>query len=67
MWGLTFKARTDDLRHSPSLEVARRLRAKGATVQADDPTVERPIDGVDVRNDPYSACEGAKVLAVGTE
>ena len=67
LWGLTFKARTDDLRHSPSLEVAKRLRARGATVQAYDPTVERPVDGVDVRTDPYSACEGAKVLVVGTE
>ena len=30
VWGLTFKARTDDLRESPSLEIIRRLRERGA-------------------------------------
>src|SRR4051812_9444896 len=29
VWGLTFKARTDDLRESPSLEIIRRLRERG--------------------------------------
>ena len=67
LWGLTFKARTDDLRSSPSIEVASRLRAKGATVQAYDPTVRGPLDGLEVRADPYSACEQAAVLVVGTE
>jgi UDPglucose 6-dehydrogenase len=67
LWGLTFKARTDDLRASPSLEVAARLRGYGARVQAYDPTVHRSVDGVEVREDPYSACEGASVLVVGTE
>jgi UDPglucose 6-dehydrogenase len=67
LWGLTFKARTDDLRSSPSLEVASRLRARGAKVQAYDPTVTGPLEGLDVRTDPYTACEGASVLVVGTE
>jgi UDPglucose 6-dehydrogenase len=67
LWGLTFKARTGDLRSSPSLEVARRLRDRGATVQAYDPTVKASVEGLDVRADPYSACEGARVLVVGTE
>ncbi len=67
LWGLTFKARTDDLRSSPALEVASRLRAKGAKVQAYDPTVTGPLDQLDVRTDPYAACEGASVLVVGTE
>lgn len=67
LWGLTFKARTDDLRNSPSLEVAARLRAHGARVQAYDPTVTGPVEGVEVREDPYSACEGACVLVIGTE
>ncbi len=39
VWGLTFKAGTDDLRNSPALEVVRRLVAAGATVRAFDPTV----------------------------
>ena len=36
-------------------------------MQADGSTVERRIDGVDVRDDPYSARESGKVLMVGTE
>jgi UDPglucose 6-dehydrogenase len=71
-WGLTFKARTDDLRDSPSLEVLRRLVERGAVVQAFDPAVAagssgRGLDGIDVRADPYAACEGAAVLVVLTE
>ncbi|MGH9101919.1 MAG: UDP-glucose dehydrogenase family protein [Acidimicrobiales bacterium] len=67
LWGLTFKARTDDLRFSPALEVASRLRGRGARVQAYDPTVKRSLEGIDVREDPYAACEGASVLVVTTE
>src|SRR5262245_7149366 len=33
-WGLTFKARTDDLRESPSLDVLARLRERGAQIRA---------------------------------
>ena len=39
VWGLTFKAGTDDLRNSPAVEVVRRLVEGGAIVQAFDPTV----------------------------
>ena len=39
VWGLTFKARTDDLRDSPSLAIIDRLLAAGAIVRAYDPTV----------------------------
>jgi UDPglucose 6-dehydrogenase len=75
VWGLTFKARTDDLRDSPSLAVVRRLRARGATIKAFDPTVVPPIegrvaavlDGIEIADDPYSACDGADVLLVLTE
>jgi len=45
VWGLTFKARTDDLRDSPALAVIQRLLDRGARVQAYDPTV-RSLDGV---------------------
>jgi UDPglucose 6-dehydrogenase len=72
-WGLTFKARTDDLRDSPSLAVIAHLRRRGATVRAFDPTVhgERSSDprleGIDVRADAYATCEGAHVVVVLTE
>ena len=71
VWGLTFKARTDDLRESPSLAIIERLLAKGAKVQAHDPTVPGPKpglpEGVAVCDDPYAAADGADVLVVLTE
>lgn len=42
VWGLTFKAGTDDLRNSPAVEVVRRLVADGATVRVFDPTLSVP-------------------------
>jgi UDPglucose 6-dehydrogenase len=44
VWGLTFKANTDDRRDSPSLQIAHRLMALGAKVQAFDPTVAGESD-----------------------
>jgi UDPglucose 6-dehydrogenase len=67
LWGLTFKARTDDLRHSPSLEIASRLAVAGARVKGYDPTVRGSLPGMEVCADPYAACEGASVVVVGTE
>jgi UDPglucose 6-dehydrogenase len=66
-WGLTFKARTDDLRESPSLTILERLRQRGAIVRAFDPAVKRPLEGLEVVDDPYAAVEGAEVLVVLTE
>jgi len=71
VWGLTFKARTDDLRDSPSLAIIDRLLASGATVRAFDPTVvaTKPAipAGVAICSDAISACDGADVLTVLTE
>lgn len=70
VWGLTFKAHTDDLRDSPAVEIARRLAAAGAEVVAYDPEVDKetPIAaGVEVVDDPYTCCEGAAALVVLTE
>ncbi len=71
VWGLTFKARTDDLRDSPSVSIIDRLLAAGATVRAFDPTVDAPKPGVPadviVCADAYEAAAGADVLTVLTE
>ncbi len=71
LWGLTFKARTDDRRESPALHVARRLLAAGAELRAHDPTVaDGPLDELPellASSDPYAACEGAEALVVLTE
>ncbi len=64
VWGLTFKARTDDLRESPSLAIIRRLIERGAKVRAFDPSVTLPLEpnkeaalaGVEIATDPYAAC-----------
>jgi UDPglucose 6-dehydrogenase len=67
VWGLTFKARTDDIRRSPSLEVIERLLKLGAKVRAYDPAAKGDLPQIERVGDPYAACEGAAVLAVLTE
>jgi UDPglucose 6-dehydrogenase len=74
VWGLTYKARTDDRRDSPALQVIARLRARGARIRAYDPSLGEPLErgrpdleGIEVAGDPYAACDGASVLAVLTE
>jgi UDPglucose 6-dehydrogenase len=71
VWGLTFKARTDDLRDSPAIAVIRRLVERGARVKAYDPGVRGRtsplLEGIDVVDDPYAVCESADVLVVLTE
>lgn len=70
VWGLTFKARTDDRRDSPAIEVIQRLVAEGATVKAFDPAVPAGLSlmaGVEVVDTPYAAVDGADVLVVLTE
>lgn len=73
VWGLTFKAGTDDLRESPALSVIQRLTSAGASVRAYDPTVnvvgDLPSghDTVDLAETALSACDGADALVVLTE
>lgn len=75
VWGLTFKARTDDLRDSPSLQIIGRLRGRGAVIRAYDPSLsgrevaddDPRFEGIEVTDDPYAACADAEVLAVLTE
>ncbi|HEX6235724.1 MAG TPA: UDP-glucose/GDP-mannose dehydrogenase family protein [Acidimicrobiales bacterium] len=67
VWGLTFKARTDDTRDSPAIRIARLLADAGADVRAYDPAVRGPIAGIEPAGDPYSVCDGADVLVVLTE
>lgn len=71
IWGLTFKAGSDDLRKSPSLEIANLLIAKGASIRAFDPTVrgDGPSLGplITLCPDAYSACDGSSAILVLTE
>ena len=71
IWGLTFKAGTDDLRDSPSIQIIQRLIDKGAKIQGFDPTVKNLRTGMptDVKlcSSPKEATIGADALAVLTE
>ncbi len=71
VWGLTFKADTDDLRDSPALVIARKLLDEGAVVRAYDPVAGEAaaelVPALDVRPDPYEAAAGADVVALLTE
>jgi UDPglucose 6-dehydrogenase len=70
VWGLTFKAHTDDLRDSPAIEIVERLIGAGAAVVAYDPEVDKGadvVDGLEVAGDAYAACQGADALVVLTE
>ena len=66
VWGLTFKARTDDIRDSPAVGIAGLLADAGAAVHAYDPAAKGDIGGIDRAADPVLG-EGADVLVVLTE
>jgi len=69
--GLAFKPNTSDVRESPSLEIIRALRERGARVQAYDPEAieeaRRILPEVDYCRDAYSTAEGADLLVLATE
>ena len=72
VWGLAFKAETDDMRESPAIPLIEGLLAAGAKVQAHDPkamATAREVFGDRIRyaTDPYGAATGADALAVVTE
>lgn len=68
LWGLAFKAGTDDVRESPALKIGEELAARGATVTAYDPAVKTlSHEEIRVVDDPVEAAKGADVLVVATE
>lgn len=70
VWGLAFKADTDDTRDSPALAIVERLKAVGATLVAYDPAVPDRIfesQGLLRATSALEACRGADVLLVLTE
>ena len=74
LWGLAFKANTDDMREAPSLALLEALTGAGALVTAYDPVAMNNAKKLLADNDNLSgatsargACAGAAVLAVVTE
>ena len=67
LWGLAFKAETDDLRFAPALEIAERLSADGAAVRAYDPVaLPKDFEGTKVGS-AIEAAEGADAVVICTE
>ncbi len=72
VWGLAFKAGTDDLRDSPAVAIAQALAAGGATVRAFDPSmhphsVGSDLAGVEISHSLDAAVKEADCLVVLTE
>jgi UDPglucose 6-dehydrogenase len=71
MLGLTFKPNTDDMRDSPSIAIAQTLADAGVSVAAYDPEgMEQAsplMPGVEMKQDPYAAIEGADAVVLVTE
>jgi len=74
LWGLSFKANTDDIRESASLEIISQLTAEGMHIRAFDPVAggnakkafkDNPL--AKVFNRQYKVMEGADALAVVTD
>lgn len=72
VWGLAFKAKTDDIRESPALVLIDDLLEAGAIVHAHDPEAMPNVralygDKVKLFDTMYGAVEGADGLALVTE
>jgi len=72
VWGLAFKANTDDIREASSLDNIKILLEKGADIVAYDTIAEQNVrkilgDKISYAKDMYSALDGADCLFIATE
>jgi UDPglucose 6-dehydrogenase len=71
VWGLAFKAGTDDLREAPAMRLVRALRDAGAEVVAFDPVANAAagaeLPDLKLAADPTEAAVGADAVVVATE
>jgi UDPglucose 6-dehydrogenase len=72
VWGLAFKAGTDDMRESPAIPLIQGLLDRGARVSAHDPqagaAARRLFENrIELVADPYGAIDGASALVIMTE
>lgn len=72
LWGLAFKARTDDVRRAPSLKIMEDLFLNGAKVRAFDPVASK--NAIEACRVPFESCasaleaiDGADALLIVTE
>ena len=72
IWGIAFKARTDDIRESPALDCIEYLLERGARIQAHDPQAAHRAQAcfgerVALFDSKYDAVRGADALVIMTE
>ena len=72
LWGLAFKAGTDDMRESPSLTLIEMLLESGVSVSAHDPAAMEHArallhDKIEFAHNGYEALAGADALVVVTD
>lgn len=72
LWGLAFKANTDDIREASSLDNIKILLEKGAEITAYDAIAEENVrkilgDKISYAKDMYTATENAHCLLIATE
>ena len=72
VWGLAFKAKTDDVRESPAINCVNKLLEQGFKIRAYDPeaglTAKTALGGkIDICEDGYDALDGADGLVILTE
>ncbi|MCF8024319.1 MAG: UDP-glucose/GDP-mannose dehydrogenase family protein [Desulfobacteraceae bacterium] len=74
VWGLSFKANTDDIRSSPAIDIAAELSEAGMRIRAFDPAAGENVRKefknnslVEVSDKQYGILEGADALAVLTD
>lgn len=69
VWGLTFKARTDDTRESPAIYCLERLMKAGFSVTAYDPEAECPEFDAKIKRvqNAYDVLDGSDALVIFTD
>lgn len=74
LWGLAFKANTDDVREAPAMAIINTLTAHGMYIRAFDPIAHNTAKAVlhdnmfvSIETDPYAICTHADALLVVTE
>jgi UDPglucose 6-dehydrogenase len=72
VWGLAFKARTDDIREAPSMRCIGKFLEAGIKIKAYDPealptTIERLGKRIETSQDSYNILDGADGLVIFTD
>jgi UDPglucose 6-dehydrogenase len=72
VWGLAFKAKTDDVRESPAIFCVKKLLDCGMKIKAYDPeaasSAMAALDGaIEISQNGYDALDGADALVIFTD